>query len=700
MRHPYRIPAWKTAPFIRLLFPLGIGIVVQWYFSFALHFIILSATCFSCAFFLLNYFQISKKYKLRALQGILLQLMLCNAGLFITWQKDIRHHAKWFGHIYSDTVHLIVRIDEPLVQKERSNKADGYIEAIVAGDKAIPVHGKILMYFPKDPASSPLHYGDKILIKKPLQQIQNTGNPGAFNYRRYAAFQQIFHNVYLGKNDFVVLHEKNVQAFRQFIYAARKYIVAVLQQYISKDKNTIGIAEALLIGYKEDLDKDLVQAYSNTGVVHIIAISGLHLGLIYFMLSWLLNRVPFLKKNTLLKVILILGSLWLFAILTGSSASVLRSAVMFSCILLGSTYFKHSSIYNALASSAFILLCYNPYFLWDVGFQLSYLAVIGIVWLQQPIYHLVYIKNKWLNKIWNMVAITVAAQLAAFPLCIYYFHQFPNLFLVTNLVAVPLSTAILFAEIFLLSFSWIKFVAVCAGKIISILIGLMNYVISICNDLPWSVLDKIYASVLTTWLLYGIVIYSCGWLLYRNKILFRLSMIYLLFFAFLQAYAKAKCSRQQKVIVYNIPRTQAIDIISRDKYYFIGDSSARNAGQQQNFHLKPARIALQVDESQSMPKALAKRGDLWLFAGLRLMVIERAVSYQPVPTRIPVDILVISKNPSLKISGIVSALKPSIIVFDSSNSLWKIAEWKRECSALLLRFHSVPEQGAFVFDIK
>lgn len=700
MRHLYRIPAWKTAPFIRLLFPMGIGIVVQWYSSLTLHFIILSAACFSCAFFLLYYIHISKKYKLRALQGILLQLMICIAGLYITWEKDIRNHAKWFGHMYSDTVHLIVRIDEPLVQKERSNKAEGYIEAIVAGNKAIPVQGRILLYFSKDTTSSSLHYGDRVLIKKPLQQIKNTGNPGTFNYRRYASFQQIFHNVYLGKNDFVVLHEKKVQPFRQFIYAARKYIVAVLRHYLSKDKNTIGIAEALLIGYKDDLDKDLLQAYSNAGVVHIIAISGLHLGLIFFILSWLLNRLPFLKKNTLLKVILILGSLWLFAILTGSSASVLRSAVMFSCILLGSTYFKQSSIYNALASSAFILLCYDPYFLWDVGFQLSYLAVIGIVWLQQPIYHLVYVKNKWLNKVWNMVAVTIAAQLAAFPLCIYYFHQFPNLFLVTNLVAVPLSTAILFAEIFLLCFSWIGIAAVYIGKAISILIELMNFLIKICNALPYSVLDKIYASVLTTWLLYGVVVFSCGWLLYRNKVFFRLSIICLLFFTFLQAYTKAKCLRQQKIIVYNIPRTQAIDIISRDKYFFIGDSSVRNAGQLQNFHLKPARIDLQVNESHSLPKALVKRGDLWMFAGLRLVVIERALSYQSLTNRIPVDILVISKNPSLKISGIVAALKPSIIVFDSSNSLWKIAEWKRECSALLLRFHSVPEQGAFVFDIK
>jgi len=700
MPHIYRIPAWKTAPFIRLLIPLIIGIIAQWYFKFALHFIYLSASCLTCSFFIFYYVSISRKYKLQTLQGVLLQLMICNAGLFITWQKDIRNHEKWFGHIYNDSAYVIVKINEAIVQKEKSYKAEGTIKTLITGNLAISVKGKVLLYFSKEPSITKLHYGDKIIIKKPFQLLHNTGNPGAFNYPRYAAFQQIYHNVYLGKNDFVVINETEINPFRQFIFNARKFIIAVLQRFISPHKNIIGVAEALLIGYKEDLDKDLMQAYSNTGVVHIIAISGLHLGLIYFMLSWLLSHIPVLKKNRFLKVVITLVSLWLFAILTGSSASVLRSAVMFSCILVGSTYFKSSSIYNALASSAFILLCYDPYFLWDVGFQLSYLAVIGIVWLQQPIYRMLFIKNKWLNKIWNMMAVTIAAQLAAFPVCIYYFHQFPVYFLFTNMVAVPLSTAILFAEIFLLCFSWISIVSIYTGKIISLMIELMNYLIRIFNQLPFSVIDRISAGVLSTWILYSIIITGCGWLIYRKKTLFRISVICLLLFTLLQAYTKAKLSRQQKIIVYNIPKTQAIDLIHRNEYYFIGDSSLRVKGQQQNFHLNPSRIELQVKENVTIWKSVSRHENLWTFAGIRMLIIDSSISYQPLNTPIAVDIILISKNPVLKIAGIITALKPGIIVFDSSNSLWKIGEWKRECSALLLRSYSVPEQGAFVFDIK
>jgi len=177
----------------------------------------------------------------------------------------------------------------------------------------------------------------------------------------------------------------------------------------------------------------------------------MHLGLIYVMLIWIFSRIPYLKRSSILRIIFVLSCLWLFALLTGGSASILRSAVMFSCIIIGENFSRRASIYNSLAASAFILLCYNPFYLWDVGFQLSYLAILGIVILQKPIYNLFFIKNKSLNKLWKLTAISLAAQTFTFPICLYYFHQFPTIFLFTNLITVPLSTVILFVEIFLIA---------------------------------------------------------------------------------------------------------------------------------------------------------------------------------------------------------------------------------------------------------
>lgn len=696
----YHIPVWKTAPFCRLIAPLITGIVLQWYLQCTVSFILFSISCFSTALLLFYFLPLALKFRFQSLRGILLLLIVAGAAMFIGWQKDIRHQNYWFGHQYNDSSFLVIRINEPVIERSKTYKATCFAEGIINNEKYIPAGGKLFVYFSKDDSVGLLRYGDRILISKQLQHIKNSGNPGAFNYERYAAFQQTFHTVYLKKNDWILLRSKNSHALNRFIFSLQSYVIAVLQKYINGDKSVLGIAEALLIGYKEELDKDLVQAYSDAGVVHIIAISGMHLGLIYVMLVWIFSRLPVIKNQKLVKVILVLSCLWLFSLLTGASASVLRSAVMFTCVVIGKNFFKQSSIYNSLAASAFILLCYDPCFLWDVGFQLSYLAVIGIVALQKPICNLVYFKKSWLNKGWNMLAVTLAAQLITFPVCIYYFHQFPNLFFITNLLTVPLSTVILFAEIFLIAFSWVPVVNIYAGKLVGCLVWLMNAIIRICNSVPYSLLDNIYANLATTWLLYAFVICTCGWLIHKNKVYFRFALISLLAFAALQTHAKLMIRRQKKIIVYNVPQRQAVDFIYRDKYCFQGDSSMVSEDLLRNFHLKPARIALQAVTAKAGLPYLYHEGEAWQFFGKKMIIIDTAVHLVPAHKKLQTDLLLISKNPRLKIADLTGAITASIIIFDASNSLWKIAGWKKECLALALPCFSIPEEGAFILDIE
>ena len=379
---------------------------------------------------------------------------------------------------------------------------------------------------------------------------------------------------------------------------------------------------------------------------------------------------------------------------------MLRSAVMFSVIVVGKYYFKQSSVYNSLAASAFILLCYNPFYLWDVGFQLSYLAVIGIVALQQPIYRSIYIKNKWAGKVWQMMTITLAAQIAAFPICIYYFHQFPNMFLFTNLLVVPLSTLILFGEIFLVTIVAFKPLAILTGTVLTGLIYCMNRIILFFDNLSFSVLDKIYANMFTTWLLYGCVFFFCGWMLHKNKKLLRISLFCLAGFAALHAYARIQLNRQQKLVIYNVSQHRAVDFIVKDKHVFAGDSVLLIEGLLQNFHLKPARIAMQVIKTETQLPALIQHNFYWQFFHKKMLFIDSTVFFEPVDSIIPIDILLLSHNPSVKIKDIAKAVRPAIVVLDASNNLWKIQSWKKECEELLLRCHSVSEQGAFILEVR
>ena len=701
MPHPYGIPLWKKAPFIRLLLPLVAGIILQWYVQISVIVIVTALVSFSISFLLFLLLPIAVRFKLQALQGFIVHLLLISFGLLVTWQKDVRHNNNWYGNYYGDSSYLVVRIDEPLVEKNKSFKADGYVESVIQNDTSISCKGKLLLYFSKDSFKYELKYGDRILIHKNLQEIRNSGNPGAFNYQRYAAFQQTFHNVFLKEKDWEKIEGKseNTSWLRQFIFNARDHVLSVLRKRVEAGKDELGIAEALLIGYTNDLDKDLVQAYSNTGVVHIIAISGMHLGLIYVMLVWLFAKIPLINKSKLFQVVLILGCLWLFSLITGAAASVLRSAVMFTFIALGKNFFKQASIYNSLAASAFVMLCYNPYFLWDVGFQLSYLAVVGIIAFQKPIYNCLYIKNKWANKVWKLMAISLAAQLLTFPICIYYFHQFPNLFLITNIIAVPLSGFILYAEIMLIALSWVPFVGVYLGKLVSGLVWLMNKIILWINELSFAVWDKIPATVFSTWLLYAVVIGLSAWLINKNKKYFQFAITCFFVFALLYTYGRWQTLKQQKLIVYNVPRHQAIDFVSGTNYQFVGDSILLEDGLLQNFHLKPGRIAFQLNNRQDTLSNFFQHEMFYQFRHKRIMIVDRPVTIEFPAQKIDVDLVIISKDPKLYISQLAGVFNCNQFVFDASNPLWKIEKWQKECEILHLRNHSIPGQGAFIYDI-
>ena len=699
MAAKYEIPLWKKAPFIRILLPFLIGIIIQYYFEPPYYIILSLVGIATSLYFIFAVIPLAYRYSFQWIQGVLISLIIFFAGMMTVWQKDVRNDSNWFGHLYNDSSSLIIKVNEPLIEKDKSFKAEGRVETIIKNGRGKNVTGKILLYFSKEDLMQLPKYGDKILISGGLQLIKNAGNPGGFNYSRYMAFQQTFYQVFLKQSKFVLLNLHNENALYSFIYNARRKVINILQEFVKGNKKVTGIAEALLIGYKEDLDKDVVQAYSNTGVVHIIAISGMHLGLIYAVLVWIFLRLPLIKKSTAIRVVTILTCLWLFSLITGGSASVLRSAVMFTCILIGKEFFKQSSIYNSLAASAFLLLCYDPFLLWDVGFQLSYCAVVGIVWLQKPIQNLFYSKHKPLQYLWQMCSVTIAAQVLTLPICIYYFHQIPTLFLITNLICVPLSTVILFAEILLIFLSSISVVGALLGKFIYVLTWFMNFIIDKCNNLPLSLIDKIYATPTTTAVLYLFVFAAAAGFLQFNKKLIMISLLFFSFFIGIWSYGKINLIQQKKIIIYNVSRHTAIDFIAADKYFFLGDEEFKTDGALQNFNLKPARISLQVNQSRDTLKSIQHSKILWQFYSKKIMIIDTTLSFASIQNKIKVDVLLITKNANVDISNITSSVMPRCIVFDASNSLWKIAQWKKQCSLLHLPYFTTAEQGAFILDV-
>ena len=701
----YAIPFWKKSPFLRLLLPLMAGIILQWYQQLPVGFwwYVLALSFFaSILYFFIPFF---KRFRLSPLSGIFVSILFLALGALLIWYQDIRHNENWFGNNYRSKDGLIVTLDEPLVEKNKSFKANATVNFLLQNEKKIPVRGTIILYFKKDTIDGKtdsllqhLNYGSQIIFDKPLQEIKNSGNPGGFDYKRYALFQDITHQVFLKDGEFETLKNKNEHWLNKFLFTAREKVIGIIREFIPGEKER-GLAEALLIGYKDDLDQNLVQSYTNTGVVHIIAISGMHLALVYWLLASLLKPLRRKKQTRWLRPILIITGLWFFSLLAGAQASVIRSAVMFTCIVIGESFTRKTSIYNTLAASAFILLCYDPYWLWDVGFQLSYAAVLSIVIFMQPIYNWFYIRNKILDFIWKLNAVSIAAQVLTVPLSIFHFHQFPNYFLLTNFIAVPLSSFIVLGEIVLCALIFIPFAAGLVGKLLSWLIWVMNSYIERIESLPYSLWDGLQINVVQTIFLYIIAGGAGYWLLEKNRTGLKTALIALLGFVFLRSYSFIETNRQQKIIVYNVPQRQAIDIIHGRNYLFEGDSDLLRDDFLRNFHLKPSRILHRIPVASESNNIIG-RNNYFMFGSKKIMLINNPVSFSKTEKKQSIDLLVISKNPKINMLRLANSFNIKQVVFDGSVPAWKINSWKKDCDSLGIPAYDVNEKGAFVMSVR
>ena len=691
------IHIWKKAPFIRFLVPLIAGIILQWHVQIQppVLWIVLSISAITTvSFFFIPFFN---RFKLSVVSGFAVTVLFLALGGLLSWYKNIQHDKEWFGKKYNNESSLVVTLVEDPVEKTKSYKANASVEFILKNDTWIKSKGTIILYFRKDSSLPALVYGSQLVIAKPLQEIRNAGNPGGFDYKRYSLFQGITHQVYLKENEFAILPTTNKSFFKQFINDCRSKVLNILRTYIKGEKE-LGLAEALLIGYKDDLDKTLVQSYSNTGVVHVIAISGLHLGLIYWLLTWLFKALQKRKLNWL-RPIFILTGLWLFSLLAGAQPSVLRSAFMFTCIVVGDSFARNSSIYNTLAVSALLLLCINPYWLWDVGFQLSYAAVLSIVIFMQPIYHWFYIKNKLLDLIWKLNAVTIAAQILTVPIGIYHFHQFPLNFLLTNFLAVPLSSFILLDEILLCIIAFIPPLAAFIGKFISLLIWIMNSYIERIEMLPFSLWDGLQISILQSILLIGVAAGFGFWLMQKNKTGLKYALVALLGFVVLRAVSFIQANDRQQLIVYNIPQKQAIDFIEGRKYLFVGDSDLLADDFIRNFHIKPSRTLYRIEPAANFEN-YQQQGSLISCNNKKILSIKETTYFSPLNEKIPIDLLIISGNPKLYFNKLAETFLLKQVVFDGSCPAWKINYWKKDCDSLHIPYHAVGEKGAFVMSCR
>ncbi len=684
MKTIFKERAWYRMPFIRITIALIAGIILGNYFLvpiLVLRFGIGNGIILLIGFHLLLP---SFKFRYNWIGGFLIHIIFIGLGwmLLLTEKKE---------PLLPNERPLLLSITAPLINNKQSLKTIGKIGKI-----------KVTLYFKKDSAALTIKMGTQIAIWKNPDSIVANHNPGAFNYKAYAASQQIFYQCYLTTKDYQIIAFNTPSYKEQFIITLHNILLHTIQQYVTGAKEK-AIAEALLIGYKKNLDPELLQAYSNTGVVHIIAISGMHLGMIYGLLLFLLKPVSKTRTGNWLRLMIMLLIIWTFTLLTGAAASILRSAIMFSFIIIGQLYQKKSPIYNSIAASAFCILLYNPLQLWDIGFQLSYAAVISIVTFSKPISCLLFLENKLLRYSWQLTAVNISAQIGTIPLLLFYFHQFPNLFIFANFIAVPLSGLILYMTILLVLIAPISPIAKFVGELTGFLINCMNSVIENSARIPFAVTQNIQIDLTQTILLFAIIIFIAIWFMKKNKPAVFGALICLVFFSAIQAISKINTSIQYKLIVYNFPKKTAIDIIEGTKHCFIGDMSAYQNPFQVKNYLSPTRILYRANTAEDLLslKFHNHLSSLPIILGPNKVVLIVTPKFKLPNYRAnhPIDFILFSGNPSISMETLSSYFINAQFVFDASNPMWKIERWKKEAERLHLRHYSVPQKGAFEINL-
>ena len=555
----------KTQPFIKLLIPFAGAIIFA--LSFDLKFdpvwlIIAGAALLATSFWLIKNSLGSLVIPL--FYGVVVFFFLFIIGWTITQTYSDTNKANYFTQVTKAGSKIILQINEPLSEKQKVFKTIAKVKYILDGDSLKETKGNVLLYFQKNDSVTILKYGDLVYTEAKFDTLASPKNPDEFNYKQYLNDHNIYKSIYLKVDTWENLHNNTGNIFLSIAYSLRSYCINLFDKYIPNTNGENGVVSALVLGYRDNLDSDIEHSFADIGVIHIIAVAGLHVGLIYSLLIFSLRFLPSNRTGNLIRIGVSLIVIWLFALITGLPGSVLRAGTMFSFIVIGKYSGKSYNTLNLLAASAFLLLLIDPFLLKDVGFQLSFTAVAGILYLYPKLYAFIVIENKLLDKIWSMVCLSITAQAATLPLILYYYNQFPAYFIISNIIVVPLAALILYLSVALIVLGKIQLIASILGWLIYHLTMLMDFITVKISHLPLAVFTFSAFNTMEVILLFALLALVILFLQQKTysilQILVLTSIVYFLFISI----DKIRLSRQQEVYHLQFPKKQVAEILSSD----------------------------------------------------------------------------------------------------------------------------------------
>ncbi|MDV7187663.1 ComEC/Rec2 family competence protein [Lutibacter sp. TH_r2] len=601
--------------------------------------------------------------------------------IYKTQTNKTNHYTKQL------TVLDSVNVSTLLIRKElKSNDFYFKYKAEIQELNSKKVTGKVLLNIQKDSINSNLKVDDLILVKNVFKTIPLPKNPFGFNYKKYLENQQIFHQITVYNNQ----HFKKVGKRKTIISIAAVFRENINNSLIKNGfKNEeLAVINALLLGQRQTVSKDLLTDYSKAGAIHILAVSGLHIGIILLILSFILKPLELFKNGKIFISIAIIILLWMYAVVAGLSPSVVRAVTMFSALTIGIYANKPTNIYNTLFISMFFLLLIHPFYLFEVGFQLSYLAVFSIVWLQ-PKFASVWQPKIWIiNKLWQLLTVSLAAQIGVAPLSIFYFNQFPGLFFVSNLVIIPFLGFLLVAGFLVIALALVDLLPKVIAEAYQFIIGLLNYFVGWVASHEEFILDSlsISFSILILWYVSFLLLFK--WIEKKLFYRFTLFLTSLLLISTVLIFEKYNVETSSQFIVFHKNKESVIGLKNGNSFkIYSNDSIFNNRGFIRDYSLKN-----RFNKSEFIKSNV----NYFNFNNEEILVVDSLLLFEF--NSINPTIILLQNSPKINLERLINTYKPKLIVADGSNYKSSIFNWSKTCIKKKTPFYDTSQKGAFILN--
>ncbi len=672
---------FKNSPFVRILIPFVSGILIS--VTCSLNVNVFYPLLISLLALCVLYFGTKKvtSQQSKWLYIFVSDVFLVLAGLYCCYLYDVKNNANYYGHyVTAESQTWEGEVKDLPVEKEKFYKVQMEVNALQNKEH---LTGKVLVFIKKPFDVSLLKPGNSLTISSIFNLAKPPLNPHEFNYKEFLERKNIYYQSFVEANELALLSQPTNFSLVNFGLEIKQKIKILLEKS-ALNREAAQLCIALLTGYDDEINSETINAFAHSGTLHVLSVSGLHTGILYAVLVFILGILDKHKKYKILHLIIITLSLWFFVLITGFSPPVLRAVIMLNLIAVGRFYYSYSSLHavNILAVSAFVLLVFNPLLIFDTGFLLSYSAVLGILYFEPVFTSLVNSRFTFVNKIWQLTSVSLAAQITTLPITLFLFHQFPLWFVFSNLLVIPLCTIVMFLGILvLLKLSFI-------APVVNFCTGLIFYCIHLTDAPGIGYIDSIDFGWRDLFFLTAFITAITFFIKQRTYVYVAGATVLLIVWQLSSLVEVIDKKSTSHLSIYQVNKQSAVDLKNNEHVYFSANTSPSNY----NYHIKNNHTFYNYPAIDSLNFDFVKT-KRFSFLKLSTPNQKALISF------LKPDYLMISDYLEVDESYFsVSNLK--LVIADGSNKYWNIKKLRSLCDKFAVPFYSTAEKGYLQLDLE